>query len=517
MEPNHTDPRSSSSSSSKLPLPSRFQAHIEKLHKQKMKIQQLERDKLEQTQRISELEDQAKHSNQLREDQDTAIAQLRRELAGQEHEDLQAARTIHMLTRQVEVLQMTTARAEEAQRDAEADYILRHFVGEDDATGTDPSTIGELQSKLARLDFAEQQSLRQVGELEAELELLRGTADALSRELQDSKDAKQGLELELQKAKTSKRALEQELQQLKLGLETPHLQETKDVKTLEAVEDEQWKSMASVCQNLVTTLRAQVKSLTDDKQKLEHAIACCQRSADNRLNTLEQDRQNAEAESARLRTELTRLRQDLKAMALQFRKLEEENFDETLSVEALVRVAQTQAHQKEIATRTQEVEQKVAASVDTAAHNRQLVAEKNELLQQLEEERSRSKDLARSTATFKEATETAVKELQEVEIELRAINSSRDSSDAQHETVASLARLVITDLKRQQDESVDAAVASMQILHLTSSLEEHLYHLRALRETQDYRPSSICSSDPAADANVAEEFTLIKIDEACLD
>ncbi|KAG3110694.1 hypothetical protein PI124_g10169 [Phytophthora idaei] len=506
MEPNHTNPRSSSSS--KLPLPSRFQAHIEKLHKQKMKIQQLERDKLEQTQRISELEDQAKHSDQLREDQDTAIAQLRRELAGQEHEDLQAARTIHMLTRQVEVLQMTTARAEEAQRDAEADYILRHFVGEDDAAGTDPSTIGELQSKLARLDFAEQQSLRQVGELEAELELVRDTADALSRELQDSKDAKQGLELELQKAKTSKRALEQELQQLKLGLETPHLQETKDVKTLEAVEDEQWKSMASVCQNLVTTLRAQVKSLTDDKQKLEHAIACCQRSADNRLNTLEQDWQNAEAESARLRTELTRLRQDLKAMALQFRKLEEENFDETLTVEA---------HQKEIATPTQEVEQKVAASVDTAAHNRQLVAEKNELLQQLEEERSRSKDLARSTATFKEATETAVKELQEVEIELRAINSSRDSSDAQHETVASLARLVITDLKRQQDESVDAAVASMQVLHLTSSLEEHLYHLRALRETQDYRPSSIYSSDPAADANVAEEFTLIKIDEACLD
>ncbi|ETI31228.1 hypothetical protein F441_21605 [Phytophthora nicotianae CJ01A1] len=477
---------SPSTSSSMLRLPSRFQVHLAKLHKQEVEIQQLERDKLEQMQRISELEDQAQRSNQLSEKQDAVISQLRTKLADHDHEDLKAAHTIDMLTRQVEKLQVATARAEEAQRDAEADYILRHFVGDDDGAGTGPSTLEELQSELTRVAFAEQQSSRRVGELEAELAVLRDAANALSRELQDSKEAKQDLEIELQKAMSSKREFEQELGQLKHGQEMSLQTEVQIVE-----EGEQWKSMASVCQKLATTLRAQVKTLTDDKQKLEHAISCCQRSVDNRLKTLEQDRQNNEAENAHLRTELARLRQDRRAMALQFRKLEEENVDDTLAVEERMQLTQAQARHIELATRIQVVEQKVSSSVDMAAHSRLLVAENNELLHQLEKERYHSEELARSNATLKAATETAVKQLKEVEIELRAINSSRDPSDEQHETVASLARLVITDLKRQQDESVDAAVASMQVFHLTSSLEEHLHHLRALRETQDICPTSI--------------------------
>ncbi|KAF4032408.1 hypothetical protein GN244_ATG15721 [Phytophthora infestans] len=497
------------SRSSMLPLPSRFQAHLDKLHKQQVKIQQLERDKHEQKERIRELEDQAQHLNQMQKDQDETIAQLRRELADHDHEDPKAEETIDMLTRQVEKLKVKIARAEEAQRDAEADYILRHFVGDDDGARTSPSTLEEPHSELTRVALAEQQSSRRVGELEAELEILGDTAEALSREVQDSKEAKQQLEAELQEMKSSNRELERELQQLKRG---------EDAKAVDVVEDEQWESMASVCQNLVTSLRAQVKTLAHDKKELERAIECSQRSANNRLETLEQDRQNVEVENGRLRTELARLRQDPNAVTLQFPKLEEENVDEALAEKEMIPVTQARVHEQELAIRVQEVEQKLAASLDTAAYNQQLVTEKNELLRQLEEERRHSRELVYSAATFKEATETALKQLKEVEIELRAINRSRDSSDEQHETVASLARLVITDLKRQQDESVDAAVASMQVLHLTSSLEEHLLRLRALRGAQDSCLSAMSSSDPEAGkhTNVAEDYTLIQINEVFL-
>ncbi|KAG7384622.1 hypothetical protein PHYPSEUDO_002436 [Phytophthora pseudosyringae] len=550
MEPPQPDRANSDDSRSMLRVPTRFQAHLDKLHKQQVVIQQLEREKLEQTQRMNELEGRAERSDRRCAARDAEIARLRREIADREHESLRAAHTIDTLTRQVQEAQEMTTRAEQAQRDAEADYTLRRFLAESD-DGSDVENVAH----------AEQQ--HKVSELEDELAWFRAIAEALSHELQEAKDARNELELQLQASKDAESELNLQLQQTidakrdlelqfqqamggkhdldlklekmmgaksdlelqmqqvkdtKCEQELQHQLETARVKTADALKDsERWKSMSTVCRNLVTVLRAQVNALADDKQKLERASLCCQRSTEKRLQGLEQDRQNLELENIRLRGELARLQQDFKDMELQLRKLDEEEFKETLVAEEdlMMRLARAQAHQQELTTQIQDVEHKLAKSADAAALNMELVVENKELLQQLEEERCHSKELAHSMATYKKATETALQQLKDVEIELRAMNSSHDASDEQHETVASFARLVISDLKRQQQASVESAVASMQVLHLTSLVESWLNRLRARREILKHSSASMSSSDSEADAT--SDDPLSNYDEILLD
>ncbi|TDH66012.1 hypothetical protein CCR75_005856 [Bremia lactucae] len=474
---------SSSSSSSLLSLPSRYHAHLTKLQQQKVTIQQLEHDKLEQAKLIKEM----KHLVKLvQKNQGSEVAKLRKELENREHELLKATQLIDKLTRQVEALQAVTARAESAQRDAETDYILRHFVENDNEKGasTGPSPLEELRTELARVVYDDEQKTNRIQELEAELTWVRDAADALSQEVQSTKDAKQALLEELEEKRSSEFIVQHECKQLNNLRQAPLLLTSTSIKTNDGAlyKNEQWQSMASVCQNLVKSLRDQVKTLTSDKQKLEHAINCCQQSADQRFKAFENDQKTIEAENAQLRAELTRLRLDLKVIGLQFQKLEEADSPETAVEEELMRLIQAQAHQKELVVRIGKIEQKLDRLTDTEARCQKLVVEQSDLLKQLENERCHSKELVQSTATFKETTEMAVKQLKKVEIELRVINCTANDKTEPYETIADLARMVVTSLKRQQDESVDAAVASMQVFHLTSNLEAHLSHLRAFRD-----------------------------------
>ncbi|KAL8014809.1 hypothetical protein Plhal710r2_c033g0121381 [Plasmopara halstedii] len=495
-------------SNSLLPLSGCFKSHMEMTQKQTRENHLLEPKNM---QRGGILEGQA---NQHIEDQNTIIDKLHRKLAIHEQNELKAAQTIDMLTRQVEALQVTTARAEEAQRNAEADYILRHFVGnEDDTANGSGSASKERQFELAHM--AKLQALTRVSELQIEVTLIRDVAEALSRELQDVKDAKSELEDEFQKTVRLKSEVQYELQQLKDASEMSCLREP-NVKTVEsAVADDQMISMPSVCQKLVTTLKAQVKTLADDKKKLNEAISCCQQAADSRFKALVKDQQKIEAENYQLRTDLTRLRQNTKDIRLEFRKLEEDSTDGSLAVEELMHVLQTQALQKELTCRIHDIEQKVAVLADTEARNKSLVVERSELLKQLKAERCHSSELAHSNKILKTATETALNQLREVESELCAISSDRDSSVKQHENVATLARRVITELKRQQAESMDAAVASMQIYHLTSSLRTHLQHLRALRKTYDNNLLS-GNSESESDSD-SEIITFTKYEELLVE
>ncbi|KAL3665829.1 hypothetical protein V7S43_009255 [Phytophthora oleae] len=456
---------------SMLPMPNRYKAHLEKLQQQEAKIQQLEQEKLDQSQRLGDLQ-------RSKDAQNVVIDRLHKQLADREHEDLKTAHSIDRLTRQLEAAQEMTAKAEQAQRDAEADNMFRHFVAESDDENARPQTVEELQAQVARAVYAEQQSSLRATELEEELLWIKEVAEALSCELQSSKDVRNELELELQQVKSS--TAEQEAQiQLQL------------MSVKDGNGSEQW----SVWQNLVSALKEQVKTLANDKQKLENAS----RAADQRLQRLESDRQNLEEENIRLRVELTRLQEDINTMGLQFRTLEEEKLSETLAMEEKLttRLGQAQEHQTELATRIIEVEKKLVSLEVTAVRNQELTLEKNNLLKQLEEERCNSNELVCSNATFKEATETALQQLKDVEMEFRALDNGHEAREDPNETVASLVKSIISSLK-SQEASVDSTVASMLVLHLKSKIESQLTQLRARRKSLENCPSSRSSSDSEA-------------------
>lgn len=305
---------------SMLPMPNRYKAHLEKFQQQEAKNQQLEQDKLDQIQRIRALEDS-------KDAQDVEINRLQTQLAD---EKLKAALSIDQLTKKLQAAHEKTARAEQAQRDAEADNMFRHFVAESDDENARPPTVEELQAQVARSVYAEQQSSLRATELEEELLWIKEVAEALSCELQSSKDARNELELELQQLKD-----EQE-EQIQLQLMS--------------VKDGNGSDQWIVWQNLVSALKEQVKSLANDKQKLENASLYCQKAADQRLQRLERDRRNLEEENTRLRAELTGLQQEITAMERQFRLLEEEKLSETEEKLAL-RLGQAQERQTELTTR----------------------------------------------------------------------------------------------------------------------------------------------------------------------
>ncbi|KAG1710274.1 hypothetical protein DVH05_017278 [Phytophthora capsici] len=399
---------------SMLPMPNRYKAHLEKFQQQEAKIQQLEQDKLDQIQRIRALEDS-------KDAQDVEINRLQTQLAD---EKLKAALSIDQLIKKLQAAHEKTARAEQAQRDAEADNMFRHFVAESDDENARPPTVEELQAQVARSVYAEQQSSLRATELEEELLWIKEVAEALSCELQSSKDARNELELELQQLKD-----EQE-EQIQLQLMS--------------VKDGNGSDQWIVWQNLVSALKEQVKSLANDKQKLENASLCCQKAADQRLQRLERDRRNLEEENTRLRAELTGLQQEITAMERQFRLLEEEKLSET-EEKLTLRLGQAQERQTELTTRILEVEKKLRNSADMADRNEELTIEKKNLLKQLDEEHCYSKELLCSNAIFKEATEMALQQLQDVEMELRAIDNSHEDLS---ETVASLAKSIISNLKR---------------------------------------------------------------------
>ncbi|KAK1946508.1 putative ankyrin repeat protein [Phytophthora citrophthora] len=434
--------------SSMLRVPNRYKAHLEKLQQQEAKIQQLEQEKLDQAERLRVLEDS-------KDAQSVKIDRLQKQLAD---DDLKAAHSIDLLTKNLQTAQERTARAEQAQRDAEADNMFRHFVADSDDENARPPTVEELQAQVARSVYAEQQSSLRATELEEELLWIKEVAEALSCELQSSKDARNELELELQQLKDEQEA------QIQLQLMS--------------VKDGNGKEQWIVWQNLVSALKEQVKSLANDKQKLENASVCCQKAADQCLQRLERDRQNLEEENIRLRAELTGLQQDINVMELQFRMLEEEKLSE-MEENLTLRLVQAQEHQTKLTARILEVEKKLTRSAETAVPNEELTVEKNNLLKQLEEERCYSKELLSSNATFKEATQTALQQLKDVEMELRAID---DSHEDLSETVANLARSIISNIK-SQEASVESTVASMLVLHLKSKIESQLTQLRARRES----------------------------------
>ncbi|OWZ20190.1 hypothetical protein PHMEG_0005424 [Phytophthora megakarya] len=349
-----------------------------------------------------------------------SLAERDRNLLIQEISLTRAAERIERLTRQIQVARQMTARAEQAQRDAEADYMLRHLIRDSDDGDAAPVTVEvTLQS----------QAEQRVVELEDELKWIRDSAETMSTELQATKDDKSNLEMELQALKVVRNELELDINDVD--------------------EEVDWKAIANIRQELVAVLTAQVKSMHAEKTKLEHAVVCCQRSADKRLLDLEKAWQVSEEENIRLRGRLYNLQQRLKIMSSKFREFEIEDLNEILTGEEKLekRLAKAQASQTKLNARVEEIEQMLIPSRPgaDAARNRQLMMENNELLRQLEEERDHTKQLIRSTSLFKKSTESALNELKNVETELRAICRTQTCCDELHETVKSLARQVVAD------------------------------------------------------------------------
>ena len=217
--------------------------------------------------------------------------------------------------------------------------------------------------------------------------------------------------------------------------------------------------MDGVRRELVAVLQAQVQALRLDKMSLDSAMVVCQRSIDKRFQVLEHDRQQIEAENCRLRAELARVLQSLNSMDVKLRALQAEDDRETAAVQERLeaRLARACAHQDQLTRRVTIAEQKMALIASTAkvTGSEQLregqghvVDEKQTLLVQLDEERRQSEELKRSMSVLQASMESALKELRDVEIELRAINSDFARGDAQHDTLAGLAKQVISDFMR---------------------------------------------------------------------
>ncbi|CAH0479420.1 unnamed protein product [Peronospora belbahrii] len=461
-----------------------YYAELKRHQEKDAEIHRLRQEKDKLKRRNDELMEQTQRSNEVKyKELESKVNQLQTELQDQDVDMIEAEKIIEVLMRDVQVAREVAARAEKAQREAEADQMLRHVLRDSDDEGTHSITLAQLRSELKRVTEAEQQSLRRVSELEEELTILRGTAEMLSVELQELKNARYEMERNEQED-------DQEL-------------ETTKIKVDESIEH--WKEVANLRQELVAALQTQVKALRTDKGKLENAIALCQQSADKRLQILEHDRQNIEVENVQLLTELSSIRKELEIMNLKVCEFEEEGVSETaeLKVELERRLAYTQTHQEQLTSRIVKVEQKLVMTTSTTEiedgnqpkeSEKQLMNEKQELLQQLEEERRQSKELKCSAAMLKQATESALKELKDVEIELRAISSDFSICGGQHESLVGLAKQVVAEFKRQDGASMEAVVASMQVQYLTSLMHAHLDRLCALREHRKVRCTSLSSS-----------------------
>ncbi|KAE8994804.1 hypothetical protein PR003_g20407 [Phytophthora rubi] len=332
MEAPSEDRSNTTSKSSVSSLHRRFHTNLQRVQEQEAEIQQLQQQTKDQQQRIDELEEQARHPTlEADKEHERQLAQLHSELADrdrllkeQDDEMDQATQTMSMLIQHVQALKEVVARAEQAQRDAEADQMLRHVLREGDDDGVDSEVIEQLRVELQSSIQAQQQSSRLVCELEEERVWLKETAEMLSRELQELKEAKYDLILRMQSEQEAKSKADEEVERL--------------------------KAIASLRDEFVAVLQAQVKAMHTDKQKLEHAIACCQRSADQRFQVLEKDRQSIEAENDRLRAELSSLRQNFAAMSSKLLEIEndveleyDDEYEERLGSEAAPIVGVKQA------------------------------------------------------------------------------------------------------------------------------------------------------------------------------
>ncbi|CAI5746824.1 unnamed protein product [Peronospora destructor] len=451
---------------------------INELVEQDAEIHRLEQESIDQKRRINELVEQMQLMD---EEQERKVAQLRRDLQDQDDEMIEAEQTIQMLIRDVQVAREVASRAEKAQREAEADQMLRHVLRDSDDEGTQSVTEGQLRSELRQMTNAEQQSSHRVSELEQELAVLRDAAEMLSVELQASKNKRHEMELN----------------------EVQTIQELEVTKTKADEEIERWKAMANLHQEL--------------------------RSADKRLQVLERDRNTIKAENAQLLTESTSIRQELEAISLKLREFEEENVGETAELEKELerRLVKAEMHQEQLASRIVKVEQKFVSTTlmtEAADQNQrkeseeQFITEKNELLQQLEEERRQSNELKCSAAMLKKAVESALQELKNVEIELREISGDCSYIDGQHESLVDLAKQVVAEFKRHDGASMEAVVASMQVQCLTSSMHAHLNRLCALREQQKaHFTSPSTSGNDNASESAATSFDIFNNQDGAVD
>ncbi|KAI9918373.1 hypothetical protein PsorP6_011745 [Peronosclerospora sorghi] len=410
------------------------------LREKEAEIDRLRLDNLDQKRCINELVEQTQRSNQLsNNERESEVAQLRKELHDQDMEMLEAEQTIAVLIRDVQVAREVATRAEKAQREAEADQMLRHVLRDSDDEDTDLIDIGKLRSELVRANKAELQSSCRVSELEQELTAFRETAEMLSVELQMSKDEKH-------KMKQKTQHFEKALHELEV------------VKTKADEDIEHWKAVAILRQELVTMLQIQAKSLRLETGNLQSAIALCQQSASNRFQALKRDRQSIEADNVRLRDELSSVQQLLKRMDNKICKVEEIDFGEAAEFEEKLirRVAEAQAHQKQLDRRITEVEQKVMATSSTNMVSRyqrkktpkQLEAQDNECYLQLKKEHCHFTKMKFSPFMLKKATELALEELENVEVNLCEIFSNCSCCDGQHETLVLLAKQIIAEFNR---------------------------------------------------------------------
>uniref|UniRef100_A0AAV1UPP6 Uncharacterized protein n=1 Tax=Peronospora matthiolae TaxID=2874970 RepID=A0AAV1UPP6_9STRA len=459
----------------------RFYANCPTLQEQQAEIHRLYEETLDQQRRLDELEaQQTQRASSLQSDEERRreVHQLQRQLQDQDVQMLEAAQTIEMLMRDVQVARTVARQAEKAQREAEADQMLRHVLQESDGEGSDSVAVQTVRLEVESVPDSEQQS----------------RAKAVEHEERVVTDAGERLRPALQALKEKDPQVGRQVYS-----EDEMVQQLEMIKTRAADEIERYEAMDVVRQQLVTVLQAQVQAFRSDKESMDNAIVLCQRSVDKRFQVLEQDRLKIEAENCRLRHELSSVLQYLKAVDVKLHEVEGEDDKETLNAHERLdaRLARACAHQDQLARRVTNAEQTIVLITSTTGgkqpvkgHSR-ATDEKKALLLQLEEERRQSAELKRLTRMLQESVDSALKELREVEIELRAINSDASSGDEPHDTLAGLAKRVISDFKRskQDDVCVEAFMASVQVQHLTSSMHAHLSRLRALRNQQE-----ICST-----------------------
>uniref|UniRef100_M4B5W2 Uncharacterized protein n=1 Tax=Hyaloperonospora arabidopsidis (strain Emoy2) TaxID=559515 RepID=M4B5W2_HYAAE len=493
---------SSASSTSSLWI-QRFYANFPTLQEQQAEIHRLYEETLDQQRRLDELEaQQTQRASSLQSDEERRrkVHQLQRQLQDQDVQMLEAAQTIEMLMRDVQVARAVARQAEKAQREAEADQMLRHVLQESDGEGSDSVAVQTVRLEAESVTDSELQSESRAKEVEHEE---KGVTDAGER----LRPVLQALKVKDQQVGSQVYSEDEMVQQLEM------------IKTRAADEIKRYEAMDVVRQQLVTVLQAQVQAFRSDKESMDNAIVLCQRSVDKRFQVLEQDRLKIEAENCRLRHELSSVLQYLKSVDVKLHEVEEKDGKESLKAHERLdaRLAQACAYQDQLARRVTNAEQTIVLITSTTGGKQpvkgqsQATDEKKALLLKLEEERRQSAELERSTRMLQESVDSALKELREVEIELRAINSDVSSGDEPHDTLAGLAKQVISDFKRydqprsstvtwignvsrqcrskQNDVCMEAFMASMQVQHLTSLMHAHLSRLRALRNQQE-----ICST-----------------------
>ena len=115
----------------------RFYATFPTLHEQQLEIHRLYEETRDQQRRLDAQQTPRSSACAHEEAPRRQIHELQRELQEQDVQMLEAAQTIDMLMRDVQVAREIARRAEKAQREAEADQLLRHVLQESDGEGSD--------------------------------------------------------------------------------------------------------------------------------------------------------------------------------------------------------------------------------------------------------------------------------------------------------------------------------------------------------------------------------------------